>query len=162
MHVASSVGWRDGTVCGDLPELGHAPVTENTFKLAPLAIWSSFALTRHPIRWLPPALNFCHGFAVGVFRVLDEEKRPRNASILMFCAIPDGPSRAHRRSLISCNGPKPIQTSWRSDRPTAWSAYLVKTFPVPDAASERKDRIDEARYVHFCWSAALALPAVRT
>ena len=38
------------------------------------------------------AVNFCHGFAVGVFRVLQEEDRARK-SRHMFCMPSQSPSR---------------------------------------------------------------------
>ena len=45
------------------------------------------------------AVNFCHGFAVGVFRVLQEEDQAR-ASGRLFCLPQQAPSRTRRHRCV--------------------------------------------------------------
>lgn len=75
------------------------------------------------------ALNFCHGFALGVFRVLDEEAAAERIH-RMFCAPSPGPSRTQAIADF---------VAWAKANPNVVAqppadglvAYLVKTFPCP-------------------------------
>jgi hypothetical protein len=75
------------------------------------------------------ATNFCHGFAVGVFRVLHEEDRARRSRHL-FCPPNPTPSRSEAiASFVQWAKTSPNQTA----QPAAdgIAAFLSQQFPCP-------------------------------
>jgi hypothetical protein len=112
-----------------LPEVGHAAVTEDTFKLQTTGDLVELCSDPASDPMGTAALNFCHGFAVGVFRVLDEEAAAQRIHP-MFCAVTPGPSRTQAIADF---------VQWAKANPDVMAkrpadgvvAYLVKTFPCP-------------------------------
>ena len=91
-----------------LPATGGANVTETDFQVRTTADLVDLCSASPSDPMGTAALNFCHGFAVGVYRVLEEENAAKRVG-RMFC-IPDGRCRrATRRSPTSCNGPRPAR-----------------------------------------------------
>ena len=81
-----------GLSAGLLPTGGHAAVTDDMFLVrttGDLVALCSAAPT-DPLHL--PAINFCHGFGVGVFRVLQEEGLARPMQRL-FCIPNPQPTR---------------------------------------------------------------------
>ena len=75
-----------------LPSQGRAAVTEDTFLLRTTADLVELCATPPSDSMGTAALNFCHGFAVGVYRVLEEENAARRIGKL-FCAPEPRPTR---------------------------------------------------------------------
>jgi hypothetical protein len=112
-----------------LPGSSRAAVTEDTFKLQTTGDLVALCSDVPPDPMSTAALNFCHGFALGVFRVLDEEAAAQ-PSHRMFCASKPGPSRTQAIADF---------VEWAKANPNVMPqqpadglvAYLVKTFPCP-------------------------------
>ena len=68
-----------------LPAAGHAAVTEDTFQLRTAGDLVELCSVAPSDPMGTAALNFCHGFAVGVYRVLEEENAAKRGP-KMFCA----------------------------------------------------------------------------
>ena len=112
-----------------LPGAGRAAVTEDTFKLQSTADLVELCSDTPSDAMSTAALNFCHGFTLGVFRVLDEEASAERLH-RMFCAPNPGPSRDQAIADFvqwAKASPKVMQ-----ERPAdGLVAYLVQTFPCP-------------------------------
>lgn len=129
--IMSLKHWLAGAVmCVALsPELSRAAVTEDTFKLQTTADLVALCSDAPSDPMSTAALNFCHGFALGVFRVLDEEAAAQPTH-RMFCAQNPGPSRTQAIADF---------VEWAKTNPNIMSqqpadglvAYLVKSFPCP-------------------------------
>ena len=112
-----------------LPGTGRAAVTEDTFKLQTTADLVELCSDPPSDPMGTAALNFCHGFAVGVFRVLEEEASAERIH-RMFCVATPGPSRTQALADF---------VQWAKGNPDVMKerpadglvAYLVKTFPCP-------------------------------
>ena len=112
-----------------LPGSGRAAVTEDTFKLQTTGDLVALCSDAPSDPMSTAALNFCHGFALGVFRVLDEEAAAQRTH-RMFCAPNPGPSRTQAIANF---------VEWSKTNPDVMPqrpadglvAYLVKTFPCP-------------------------------
>jgi hypothetical protein len=70
----------------------HAAVTEDTFVLHNTGDLVELCSAAQSDTMYTAAVNFCHGFTVGVFRVLQEEDMARK-SRHMFCMPSQTPSR---------------------------------------------------------------------
>jgi Rap1a immunity proteins len=70
----------------------QAAVTEDDFQLRSSGDLADLCSAAQPDPMYTAASNFCHGFAVGVFRVLQEEDTARKATH-MFCLPPQTPTR---------------------------------------------------------------------
>jgi Ssp1 endopeptidase immunity protein Rap1a len=70
----------------------HATVTEDTFLLHNTGDLVDLCSAAQADPMYTAAVNFCHGFTVGVFRVLHEEDMARK-SRHMFCMPSQSPSR---------------------------------------------------------------------
>jgi hypothetical protein len=80
-------------VCsGILPIKANAAVTEDNFLLRTTGDLVDLCKATSADPYYTAAVNFCHGFAVGVYRVLESEERaePRH----MFCVSDRTPRRA--------------------------------------------------------------------
>jgi hypothetical protein len=75
------------------------------------------------------AINFCHGFSVGVYRVLEEENRAKSRH--MFCSPTPMPQRAEAiANFVRWVDANPDQ----KQQPPAdgIAAYLLRQFPCAD------------------------------
>jgi Rap1a immunity proteins len=76
------------------------------------------------------ALNFCHGFAVGVYRVLEEENAAKRVG-RMFC-IPDGTMPSRDEAVASFVQWAKASPDAMSQRPAnGITGYLVQKYPCP-------------------------------
>lgn len=80
--VASAAVW---------PLAGHAAVTEDTFQLHSTGDLLELCSATPQDQMGAAALNFCHGFSIGVFRVLQEMQSARG--LKMFCMSDPMPTR---------------------------------------------------------------------
>jgi len=80
MCVAASIGSAD------------AALTEDSFLLRNTGDLVELCSAEQPDPMYTAASNFCHGFAVGVFRVLQEENRASRSNPL-FCLPNPAPTR---------------------------------------------------------------------
>jgi hypothetical protein len=75
-----------------LPAAGRAAVTEDTFQLRTTADLIELCSIAPSDPMGTAALNFCHGFALGVYRVLEEEDAAKRMGKL-FCIADPLPTR---------------------------------------------------------------------
>ena len=73
------------------PLAGHAAVTEDTFQLRSTGDLLELCSATPGDQMGAAALNFCHGFGIGVFRVLQEVQSARG--LKMFCMPDPMPTR---------------------------------------------------------------------
>jgi hypothetical protein len=73
------------------PAAGHAAVTEDTFQLRTTGDLVELCSVAPSDPMGTAALNFCHGFAVGVYRVLEAENAARRGKL--FCVTEPLPTR---------------------------------------------------------------------
>jgi hypothetical protein len=75
------------------PAAGNAAITEDTFQLRTTSDLVELCSAAPSDPMGTAALNFCHGFALGVYRVLEETNAAAQRTGKMFC-MPDAlPSR---------------------------------------------------------------------
>jgi hypothetical protein len=74
------------------PAAGHAAVTEDTFQLRTTGDLIELCSVAPSDPMGTAALNFCHGFALGVYRVLEVENAARRMGKL-FCIAEPLPTR---------------------------------------------------------------------
>ena len=74
------------------PLAGHAAVTEDTFQLRSTGDLLELCSITPQDRLGTAALNFCHGFGIGAFRVLQEVQSVRG--LRMFCVPDPVPTRS--------------------------------------------------------------------
>ena len=123
--------WLAGlALCAALmPSAGHAAVTEDTFQLHSTSDLVDLCSAAPFDPMMTAALNFCHGFALGVFRVLDEEDAAKRINKL-FC-IPD-PSPSRAQVLADFVQWAKATPGVLQQRPAdGLTSYLAKTFPCP-------------------------------
>ena len=115
-----------------LPATGNAAVTEDTFQLHTTGDLVELCSTAPSDPMGTAALNFCHGFTLGVYRVLTEESAAQRTGKL-FC-VPDTPTTdpqpGNRRIRAMGEGDPECPVAGprrRTDR------YLVSKFPCKRA-----------------------------
>jgi hypothetical protein len=105
-----------------------APVTPDDFQLATTANLVSLCSAPNTDPLYTPALNFCHGFAVGTYRAVATMSAASRAKHKMFCLTNSGLTRDQAISAF---------VVWAKDRPkTLESAptdgiieYLAAQYP---------------------------------
>jgi Rap1a immunity proteins len=108
----------------------RAAVTEDNFLLHNNADLVAMCSAEKSDPMYTAATNFCHGFAVGVFRVLQEEEMAARPSARLFC-LPD-PAPSRNESMANF-----VQwataDSKRLGQPPAdgIAAFLAQQFPCP-------------------------------
>ncbi len=76
------------------------------------------------------ALNFCHGFAVGVYRVLEEENAAKRIGRL-FC-IPDGVMPSRNEAIADFVQWAKASPDVMAQRPAdGITGYLMQKYPCP-------------------------------
>ncbi len=111
-----------------LPSAARATVTEDTFKLQTTGDLVELCSTAPADPMGTAALNFCHGFAVGVYRVLSEEDAANHTH--MFCAPNPTPSR--NQAIADFVQWAKANPSILQDPPAdGLTAYIEKSFPCP-------------------------------
>jgi hypothetical protein len=112
-----------------LPSAGHAAVTEDTFQLRSTSDLVELCTAGQTDPMMTAAVNFCHGFAVGVFRVLEEENAAHRINKL-FCMPNPAPSRS--QALADFVQWAKSTPGMMDQRPAdGLLAFLVKTYPCP-------------------------------
>jgi Rap1a immunity proteins len=111
-----------------LPSTVRAAVTEDTFKLQTTSDLVELCSTPPSDPMGTAALNFCHGFALGVYRVLVEENAAKRTHTL--CPPNPGPSRnqAVADFVQWAKGDPAIMQQPPAD---GIAAYIQKTFACP-------------------------------
>ena len=105
------------------------PVTEEHFKIVTTGDLATLCAAEPGETLGTAALNFCHGFAVGVYQVLAEQQTaPRSRK--MFC-LPNPQPTATRPSPRSCNGPGPSRNGLPWRRRTGLPSSCPINTPVP-------------------------------
>ena len=115
------------------PGLARAAVTQDNFLLSNTSDFVALCTAEQSDPLYTAAVNFCHGFGVGVYRVLSEEgaASPRRQ---MFC--PKDPMPSRNETLASF-------VAWAKANPTQMdaqpadsvAAYLMQTYPCPHTAA---------------------------
>ncbi|MGC1411550.1 MAG: Rap1a/Tai family immunity protein [Acetobacteraceae bacterium] len=111
-----------------LPATGNAAVTEDTFQLHTTGDLVELCSTAPSDPMGIAALNFCHGFTLGVYRVLSEEAAAQRMGRL-FC-VPDTPTMTRNEAVADF-------VQWAKATPNVLSqapadgltGYLVSKFP---------------------------------
>ena len=99
-----------GFCAAALPGLAHAAVTEDDFQLGPAASGLTVRRRADKDAMGTAALNFCQGFGVGVYRVLEEKTAGLAAHrICSACPIQDLPEMKRLQALSP--GLRPIRIS---------------------------------------------------
>ena len=75
-----------------LASAGEAAVTEDNFLMRTTGDLAALCSAESSDPLMTPALNFCHGFGVGVYQVLREETAA-SPSTQLFCVPVPAPSR---------------------------------------------------------------------
>jgi hypothetical protein len=108
---------------------GHAAVTEDSFLVRNTGDLIDLCTAAQSDSLYTAASNFCHGFGVGVFRVLQEEDRARQ-SRHMFCLPNPGLTRNEAlASFVQWAKANPNQMA----QPAAdgIAQFLTDQFPCP-------------------------------
>ena len=105
-----------------LPSAGRAAVTEDTFQLRTTSDLVELCSAAPSDPMMTAAVNFCHGFALGVFRVLDEENAAHRINKL-FCIPNPTPSRNP--------GPRGLRAMGEIDAGHAGPASRRRTVRLP-------------------------------
>ena len=107
----------------------HAAVTQDTFTLQSTGDLVDLCSAAQSDPLYTAAVNFCHGFTVGVFRVLQEEdmaKRSRH----MFCLPSQMPTRNEGiANFIQWANADPGRSALQPA--DAIAAFLTQQFPCP-------------------------------
>jgi hypothetical protein len=116
-----------GFCAAALPGLAHAAVTEDNFQLRTTGDLVSLCGAAPTDAMGTAALNFCQGFGVGVYRVLEEEDKARRPPHL-FCMPDPGPTRNEAvASFIAWAKANPDQLAQAPQDGIV--AYLIKQYP---------------------------------
>jgi hypothetical protein len=109
-----------------LPTSGNAAVTEDQFLLRTTGDLVELCKATPSDTFYTAATNFCHGFSLGVYRVLEEESRA--GSRRMFCMPDTAPHRTDAiAAFVQWADANPDQ---KNQLPTDGIAtYLTKTYP---------------------------------
>jgi len=112
-----------------LPSAVHAAVTEDTFQLRSTSDLVELCTAGQTDPMMTAAVNFCHGFAVGVFRVLEEENAAHRINKL-FCMPNPTPSRS--QALADFVQWAKSTPGMMDQRPAdGLLGFLAKTYPCP-------------------------------
>jgi hypothetical protein len=113
-----------------LPTAAGAAVTEATFALNTTSDLVDLCTAAPSDPMGTAALNFCHGFAVGVYRVLEEENAARRTG-RMFC-IPDTVRPSRNEAIADFVQWAKASPDAMSQRPAdGISSYLNTKYPCP-------------------------------
>ncbi|HKM64507.1 MAG TPA: Rap1a/Tai family immunity protein [Acidisphaera sp.] len=115
------------------PGVARAAVTQDSFLLRNTADLVDLCTADQSDPTYTPAVNFCHGFALGVFRVLNEEDVARRRRVL-FCPKDPTPSRNEAiAAFVAWVKANPAQMDALPADSIA--AYLHETYPCPHPAA---------------------------
>jgi hypothetical protein len=107
----------------------HAAVTQDSFVLRNTGDLVDLCSAVQPDPMYTAAVNFCHGFAVGVFRVLEEEDMARK-SRHMFCPPNQMPNRNEGiANFVKWASADPARATLQPA--DALATFLVQQFPCP-------------------------------
>jgi len=111
-----------------LPSTVQAAVTTDTFTLQTTADLVELCATAPSDPMGTAAINFCHGFVVGVYRVLSEENAAKRTHL--FCAPNPMPSR--NQAVADFVQWAKANPSVMQDPPAdGVTAFIEKTLPCP-------------------------------
>ena len=110
-----------------LPAAARAAVTEDTFQLRTTGDLVELCTTAPSDPMGTAALNFCHGFALGVYRVLEEENAARRMGKL-FC-IPEPPPTRNEALADFVQWAKASPTLISQPPADGIAAYLTTKYP---------------------------------
>ncbi len=113
-----------------LPGAAGAAVTETTFQLSNTADLVELCSAAPGDPMETAALNFCHGFAVGVYRVLEEENAAKRIG-RMFC-IPDTVHTTRNEAIADFVQWAKASPNVMSQQPAdGITRYLETKYPCP-------------------------------
>ncbi len=130
MQITS--GWLAAGILGSvlcvtaLPATGNAAVSEDTFLLRTTGDLVELCEATPADTLYTAAVNFCHGFSLGVYRVLEEENTATTHH--MFCMPDPAPRRNDAlAAFVKWADANPDQ----KNQPPAdgIASYLTKTYP---------------------------------
>lgn len=114
-----------------LPATGYAAATEADFQLRTTGDLVDLCAARPSEAMGTAALKFCHGFALGVYRVLEEQQMASQHARL-FCV--QGPTPSRNEAIADFVQWARATPSVMSQPPTdGIAAYLVHMFPCSGA-----------------------------
>ncbi len=125
-------GWLIGAaICAMLsPGAAGAAVTETDFQLGTTADLVDLCTATPTDSMGTAALNFCHGFAVGVYRVLEEENAARRIGRL-FC-VPADTKTSRTEAIADFVQWAKATPGVTSERPAdGLTHYLETKYPCP-------------------------------
>lgn len=124
-------GWILGLALAAVavPGRSHAEVSEATFQVRTTGDLVDLCTASPSDPMFTAALNFCQGFGVGVFRVLQEQEMARRSRHL-FCVPNPGPSRNQAfASFTAWARANPAQLAQPPQDGIA--AFLATQYPCP-------------------------------
>jgi Rap1a immunity proteins len=117
------------------PGAARAAVTEDTFQLRNTGDLIELCAAAQTDPLYTPAVNFCHGFAVGAFRVLNEVNAAR-PGLRLFCMTEHPPSRSEAiAAFVTWAKSAPDQADKQAEDSIA--AYIELTYPCPHPTAHR-------------------------
>jgi hypothetical protein len=122
--AAGIAGWVLCAVA--IPTTGSAAVTEDEFLLRTTGDLVELCKAAPADKLYTAAINFCHGFSVGVYQVLEEESKAGSRRV--FC-IPD-PAPQRNEGIAAFIKWAEANPDQKNQPPTDGIAtYLTKTYP---------------------------------
>src|SRR5262249_42780541 len=113
-----------------LPATAGAAVTEADFQLRSTGDLVDLCTAAPSDPMGTAALNFCHGFVLGVYRVLEEENAAKRM-VKLYC-VPDGPMPTRNEAIADlvqwAKGNADAMAASPSD---AIALYITKKYPCP-------------------------------
>lgn len=118
------------------PGLARAQVSQDSFQMRNAADLADLCSAPNSDPLYTAAQNFCHGFVVGVYRVLNEEDAGRSGG-RFFCMPASAPSRTQQiANFVQWVRTSPGQM--QSSAQDAVAAYLVNQYPCSRGSSPRR------------------------
>jgi Ssp1 endopeptidase immunity protein Rap1a len=118
------------TVAAILPTAADATITETDFQLHTTADLVNLCSASPSEPMGTAALNFCHGFAVGVYRVLEEENAAKRIGRL-FCT-PEAATQSRNEAIADFVQWAKANANTMSQPPAdGITGYLAQKYPCP-------------------------------
>ena len=120
-----------------LPAVGRAALTQQNFQLRTTADLVDLCSATQSDPMYTAGINFCHGFAVGVFRTLTEADAARHPSRRTFCMTEPAPSRDEGIASF-VQWAKTNQGQLDQPPADAIAVFLSQRYPCPQSTASKK------------------------